>query len=1083
MKTFKPEPRDFDMKGLENYLVTINDFDVKTQIGKGGYGEVFYGIHIKTGRKVAIKKLILSKLDGSDLVYFNREVQILASCENYFLLPLIGYSNSYPYIIVTDFVPCGSLFEALRHKPGSPLLTDTMKTKIGLGIAIGMIALHDKNIIHRDLKSLNILISQETLPKICDFGIARFSDSGKDPSCPQKFFTANIGTPHWMAPEILQSGSYTDKVDVFSYAVILWEMLTEALPFQGMKELYQVALKIISGERNPLPLNAPIGLKNLINKLWSQDPELRPDFREVYRSFASHEVYFGNTNHAEIDEFVKRFPMPTKPSEGEEFQFNSENGINSGSYNSNSASFEENYEANKNSGQNQESNKISNTDQHESAPNSQYIDSIRDKLSNGPSKPVRPPKVIQPVKLNICISNPQDKKVQTQPKHEIIPQAPKQNESNQETAQDTNKPAPKPDSKNLDDSIALQEELEKLPPPIPQHQFLYLNKYLTKDNIFLQYFSEEYQPSFLEGNYNDDIIEEEEENEFDINKNIENENEEKTTIDIDQIITLTSSSSDDENYDEILNGSDASVVENFGQLSILFHTLIKNINPSNTNELIDTISNLMKTNNRSIMFTTIFSEISILSIKDPEFANLLAQTNIFDYLPYDRPDLFNDILHIVLSILSKEPEIISDEIMKQLFMILMKNVNDHQNKIKKETQKDFDEIIEKEEFDANYASERKFVINDELTKEVMPFLCILEKIGDNIRYRDSIFKLYEEELELFLNFSQFIDIIFYLSTHFSNFTKLQQSKIAIFSKAISMQSNESFDSSSVIQSGFRSLARLAGTEYTEKDIPINIIIEHLKEQGPQTIECLIIIAHLRSISLSDNLIQALKTSTNFSEQSSFIVSNIVLNLASSSSENEEKIYKSKIWLKILPQHGMKLILYLANKEKYQNEMIGDPEMVNYLIRALNFSKESEVHSKPDLVFSVISFIRYSKKFQSFTEVYSNAGFLHAAVDSTISSNNDKCIDQGLLLFDQLFHEGIWFNDFSYFVEKIAKILINMPQKQAQRSIVVLLALGVMFPQSHPIMKDNEIGKIVSKINISSNSVNYKNNLLQILNQT
>ena len=157
---------------LKHFLVDISDFDIQQQIGKGGFGEVFYGIHNLTGRKVAIKKLYLEKLEGKMFVCYIWEVEVLVSYNKQFLIPFIGYSNSTPYIIVTEYVPSGSLFQALRHKSGSPFLNGARKTLIALGIIHGMISLHDQNIIHRDLKSLNILLVENTLPKICDFRVA-----------------------------------------------------------------------------------------------------------------------------------------------------------------------------------------------------------------------------------------------------------------------------------------------------------------------------------------------------------------------------------------------------------------------------------------------------------------------------------------------------------------------------------------------------------------------------------------------------------------------------------------------------------------------------------------------------------------------------------------------------------------------------------------------------------------------------------------------------------------------------------------------------------------------------------------------
>lgn len=280
---------------FRDFLINANDFIFEKKIGEGGFGEVFYGKHKQTGKECAIKRLFIDKLQKQRFVGFTREVAILATCDNFFLLPFYGFTESIPLLIVTQYIPNGSLFNALRHRKNAPDLNGTQKTIIALGIAYGMASLHSKGIIHRDLKSMNVLLDDELLPKICDFGVSRFASEEK------VIMTKEIGTPHWMAPELFESNNYTNKVDVYAYGILLWEMLTEKVPFKG-KEGYQIALAVCTKKERPaIPDHTPRPLKNLINICWDQDPNKRPKFQKIIKLLESKKVTFPKTDKDALD--------------------------------------------------------------------------------------------------------------------------------------------------------------------------------------------------------------------------------------------------------------------------------------------------------------------------------------------------------------------------------------------------------------------------------------------------------------------------------------------------------------------------------------------------------------------------------------------------------------------------------------------------------------------------------------------------------------------------------------------------------------------------------------------------------------
>ena len=218
--------------------LTMSEFKLDPKpLATGAYGQVFKGVWERKGGDVAIalKKVFISSQSMNEQqtrAAFHKECQVLALLDHPHVLRLYGAIEEEDNIcIVTELVPGGSLFDLIHTKP---LLKPEAVIVIGQGVCKGMTYLHSMAIIHRDLKPGNLLMSAvqsasgfELVVKVADFGLARVQDT-------LRTMTGGIGTSQYTAPEVLRSQRYDNKVDVYSFGIILWEIHAKRLPYADM---------------------------------------------------------------------------------------------------------------------------------------------------------------------------------------------------------------------------------------------------------------------------------------------------------------------------------------------------------------------------------------------------------------------------------------------------------------------------------------------------------------------------------------------------------------------------------------------------------------------------------------------------------------------------------------------------------------------------------------------------------------------------------------------------------------------------------------------------------------------------------
>ncbi|OHS93223.1 TKL family protein kinase [Tritrichomonas foetus] len=284
-----------------NWKVNLSDFTVFKEIGHGVTARVYLAKDKRPGidpldGDVAIKQFEMTRLNGSRFQAFQREVAVLATCQHPALLKLVGMTDSIPFCIITQWMPNGSLFHDL-HKYHR--MDQTLRTIAAYDIARCMQYLHSRQIAHRDLKSLNVLIDRDLHAKVCDFGFSRHADDSTPMS-------SNIGTPHWMAPEILKPNvTYTSKVDVYAYGIVLWEIATGLTPYYGMDSRKIINLVSNQGMRPEMPKNISKELSDLIRKCWDTNPDIRPSFDEVVRQFKSLNIFYPGTDMVRLSQYIE----------------------------------------------------------------------------------------------------------------------------------------------------------------------------------------------------------------------------------------------------------------------------------------------------------------------------------------------------------------------------------------------------------------------------------------------------------------------------------------------------------------------------------------------------------------------------------------------------------------------------------------------------------------------------------------------------------------------------------------------------------------------------------------------------------
>jgi Protein tyrosine and serine/threonine kinase len=258
------------------YEIMPHEVRFGQQIGSGGFGVVFKGQF--RGQTVAIKKIHANALNNpASIAEFQSEVAVMCTLRHENILQLLGACVKSPNLmIVTEFMARGTLFDVLHQSQMK--VTWPMRRKMALDTCRGMRYLHASQILHRDLKSSNLMLDDKFNCKIGDFGLARISSPQ---SALASQMTGQCGTFQYLCPESIANKPYTEKADIYSFGILLWEIVARKLPYFGMAPM-QVGIAVLNqGLRPPIPEKCPPPLVRLMCACWDTNPDRRPSFEII----------------------------------------------------------------------------------------------------------------------------------------------------------------------------------------------------------------------------------------------------------------------------------------------------------------------------------------------------------------------------------------------------------------------------------------------------------------------------------------------------------------------------------------------------------------------------------------------------------------------------------------------------------------------------------------------------------------------------------------------------------------------------------------------------------------------------------
>ncbi|CAN9266026.1 unnamed protein product [Alternaria alternata] len=273
----------------------LKDFQLGDCLGKGAFGSVYRALNWGTGETVAIKQVRLENLGAADLKNMEMEIDLLKNLNHPNIVKYHGFVRSSESLyIILEYCENGSLHSICKNFGKFP---ENLVALYMSQVLHGLLYLHEQGVIHRDIKGANILTTKEGLVKLADFGVAT-KQSGLDQS-------SVVGTPYWMAPEVIELSGATTSSDIWSLGCTVIELIEGKPPYHKLQPM-QALFRIVNDEHPPIPGSASPLLREFLMECFQKNPTLRISAKRLLK-------------HPWILSAKRTVPaVPTKPTEYQE---------------------------------------------------------------------------------------------------------------------------------------------------------------------------------------------------------------------------------------------------------------------------------------------------------------------------------------------------------------------------------------------------------------------------------------------------------------------------------------------------------------------------------------------------------------------------------------------------------------------------------------------------------------------------------------------------------------------------------------------------------------------------------------------